>query len=345
MISNQSLSKNWIMSIREKSQIHNDPIVIEKMILALVLLENLYISGLKFVFKGGSCLLLLLGKLRRFSIDIDIVLETAEGIEEAIRIILEQGVFLRFEEDMRSSNVPKSHYKFFFNSVIEEKESYILLDILFEKNTYPENMDVSVKSELIIIDGTPNHIKCPTFECLLGDKLTAFAPHTTGIQYGKDKELEIIKQLYDIGLLFDVVSNIKVVGQTFNSVAYRELTYRGLVSISTTDVLNDTLNTACVIGMQGFGSMNEYTELIGGIKKLSGFVYLEHFTLDSAILCAGKTAYLATLILKGAEVISRFNPEINLSNTFITDVRYNKLNKVKKTSPEAFYYFYKALTG
>lgn len=97
--------------------------------------------------------------------------------------------------------------------------------------------------------------------------------------------------------------------------------------------------------MQGFGSKDEFSELKGGITKLSGYVYLEHFTLDSAILCAAKSAYIATLILNGAQEISRFNPGIDLSRLLIMDVRYNKLNKVKKTSPEAFYYFYCATMG
>jgi hypothetical protein len=40
-------------------------------------------------------------------------------------------------------------------------------------------------------------------EAIAGDKLTAFAPTTTGIHYGQDKALEIIKQLFDVGILFD----------------------------------------------------------------------------------------------------------------------------------------------
>ena len=40
-------------------------------------------------------------------------------------------------------------------------------------------------------------------DCILGDKLTAFAPYTIGIPFGVDKELEIIKQLNDIACLFD----------------------------------------------------------------------------------------------------------------------------------------------
>ncbi|MBK7097825.1 MAG: hypothetical protein IPH58_05105 [Sphingobacteriales bacterium] len=46
----------------------------------------------------------------------------------------------------------------------------------------------------------------------MGDKLTAFAPNTTGIPYFKKDDsmsMEIIKQLYDIGNLFDAVTDIE----------------------------------------------------------------------------------------------------------------------------------------
>jgi hypothetical protein len=343
MISSQSLKKDWIMSIRETSQISTDPILIEKMILALTLLENLHTSRLDFTFKGGTSLLLVLGKLTRFSIDIDIVLKTDLGLEEALQAVIRQGVFHRFEEDQRSGNVPKCHYKFFFHSAIEGKESSILLDILFEEILYPAYQMIPIKSELVIVEGEPDYVKCLAPECLLGDKLTAFAPNTTGIPYRKDKDLEIIKQLYDVGLLFDVVSDISLVTATFRTVAAKELIYRGQNSLPIGDVLTDSFDTACLIGMRGFGSMIEYTELKMGIKKLSGFVYGEHFTQDSAILSAAKAAYMTTLIRMGAREISHFDPGVDLSNLAISNPSYSRLNRVKKTSPEAFYYFYQAL--
>jgi len=343
MISNQSRSKEWIMSVRETSQIPTDPILIEKMILALMLLENLHLGGLDFICKGGTSLLLVLGKPMRFSIDVDIVLRTDQGLKEVLQAVLQQGIFHRFQEDQRSSQVPKCHYKFFFNSTIEGKESSVLLDILFEDNPYPATQMLPLETGLLIIEGEPSHIKCPVPESLLGDKLTAFAPNTTGVLYGGGKDLEIIKQLYDIGLLFDVIANMTLVAETFQTVAAKELVYRERGTLSTDDVLNDIFDTACLIGMRGFSSKVEYAELKRGIAKLAGFVYAEHFTLDSAILCAAKAAYIAILIQKGAQEISRFDPGIDLSKLVITDTSYSKLNKVKKTSPEAFYYFYQAL--
>src|SRR4030066_1749153 len=253
MISTQSRSKDWIMGIRGTSRIPTDPILIEKMILALTLLENMSTSGLEFIFKGGTSLLLVLGAPMRFSIDLDIVMESDRGLEEALQSVLQQGVFHRFEEDERTSQIPKTHYKYFFHSTIERKESSILVDILFEENPYPACQMVAIQSDLVITEGEIPRIKCPAPECLLGDKLTVFAPRTTGILYGKNKDLEIIKQLYDLGLLFDIATNLNLVAPTFHTIATRELAYRRLNAISHADVLADSFNTACLIGMRGYG--------------------------------------------------------------------------------------------
>ncbi len=345
MISSRARGIDWIRKIRADSQIPTDPILIEKMILALVLLEGLHNSGLDFVFKGGTCMLLVLGAPKRFSIDIDIVVNPDEALDTALQSVIQEGIFHRFEEDKRSSDIPKRHYKFFFTSEVERRESSILLDVLFEVDPYPVCQNVPLNTEFIILDGEPSLLKCPVQECLLGDKLTAFAPNSTGVLYGKHKELEIIKQLYDIGLLFDVVTDVDLIRRTFHAIASKEIAYRKLASLSTADVLSDIFETACLIGMHGYDAEDKYAELQSGIKKLAAFIYAERFSLDSAILCAAKTAYLASLIRKGASEISRIDPSIDLTDLFIQDPRYNKLNKVKKTSPEAFYYFYKALEG
>ena len=111
MISNQSRTKEWIIGIRANSP-GKDPILIEKMIMALTLVENLRLSGLDFIFKGGTSLVLLLGMPQRFSIDIDIVLTNGQNLDEYIQAILDQGVFQRVEENKRTGDLPKQHYKF-----------------------------------------------------------------------------------------------------------------------------------------------------------------------------------------------------------------------------------------
>jgi hypothetical protein len=49
------------------------------------------------------------------------------------------------------------------------------------------------------------------YNSILGDKLTAFAPNTTGIPYKKGKHIEIIKQLHDVSKLIDNITDISTV--------------------------------------------------------------------------------------------------------------------------------------
>lgn len=343
MISTQSRTKEWIMGVREVSP-GKDPILIEKMIMALTLVENLKKAGLDFIFKGGTSLLLLLESPLRFSIDIDIVLPDTTNLDDCFVDVLRQGIFTRIEESKRSGQLPKQHFKFFFQSVIQEKESHILLDILIEKNPYPMLHPIEIQSSLIALDGQATKVVCPSKECLLGDKLTAYAPHTTGVPYGKGKELEMAKQLFDVAALFDVSDDIRMVRTTFQKIAPQELAYRGMKDLTSNDVLWDAFHTSVLIGTRGAASEKEYAELVDGFRKMAGFVYPGFFSLDSAILCASKAAYLSALILGEIKTIDRFEKNIEISAWTITNQDYNKLNKLKKTSPEAFYYFFRALT-
>lgn len=342
MISAQSRTPEWIMGIREGSR-GRDPILVEKMIMALTLVEELRLSGLDFIFKGGTSLLLLLGTPRRFSIDIDILVTEGINPDEYFQAVIGKGVFHRHEENRRSGELPKQHYKFFFNSAIESKESHILLDILFEENPYPRLQEVKLQSSLLSTEGKSTKVTCPTVEGLLGDKLTAFAPHTTGILFGADKELEIAKQLFDIGILFDAAADFGLVGQAFENVASTQLAYRSLRKLKPADVLQDAFGTACMIGMRGSTAGDEFAELLEGFKKLAAFIYSGHFSIDAAILCAAKASYLAALLLIGEGSIRRFEPGQDIASWTISNPDYNKLNKVKKTSPEAFFYFFRAL--
>ena len=342
MISAQSRTPEWIMRIREDSR-GRDPILIEKMIMALTLVEELQLSGLDFIFKGGTSLLLLLGTPKRFSIDIDILVPQKISLDDYFQAMMGKGAFHHYEENRRAGELPKQHYKFFFNSVIQDKESHILLDILLEENPYPRLQEVKLESPLLSTEGKATKVTCPTVEGLLGDKLTAFAPHTTGILYGAGKELEIAKQLFDIGILFDAAIDVNLVSQAFENVAATQLAHRGLRKLKPADILQDAFDTACMIGMRGSAAGDEYAELSEGFKKLAAFIYSGHFSIDTAILCAAKTASLAALLLTHESRFKRFNAGQDISSWMVSNPDYNKLNKVKKTSPEAFFYFFRAL--
>ncbi len=74
MILKESYRPERISQFRKQKDFYKtDPAIIEKMIRALILLEHLSESKLEFIFKGGTCLILLLKQANRFSIDIDIL--------------------------------------------------------------------------------------------------------------------------------------------------------------------------------------------------------------------------------------------------------------------------------
>lgn len=62
-------------------------------------------------------------------------------------------------------------------------------------------------------------VKIPSLEDMLGDKLTAFAPHTSGIPFfknGKPFSMEIMKQLFDVSSIIDRINNLDIVSSTFH---------------------------------------------------------------------------------------------------------------------------------
>jgi predicted nucleotidyltransferase component of viral defense system len=58
------------------------------MIYALYLLEQLQLSGLDFIFKGGTSLILLMKEPKRFSVDIDIIVSPKISKEELEKHLL-----------------------------------------------------------------------------------------------------------------------------------------------------------------------------------------------------------------------------------------------------------------
>ena len=76
MITPETFTEEHIRNIQQSTK--RDPALIERTIFALGLLEALARSELTFIFKGGTSLLLLLGKILRLSVDVDLILEVAK---------------------------------------------------------------------------------------------------------------------------------------------------------------------------------------------------------------------------------------------------------------------------
>lgn len=250
MITERTFTKEWLQAIKyqdTKANIHIP--LLEKMTYALLLAELLKINGLEFIFKGGTSLILLLDVPQRFSIDIDIITKASkEEIELVLTKICKSQFFTNFElEEARSykEGVPKAHYKFRFNPNFSGMyDNTILLDILFDENPYPKLQEIAIKKNWIDTIDPITKVLLPTVESITGDKLTAFAPNTIGIRYGCNKSTEIIKQMFDLGQLFNKIIDFEVVAHSFLSNAPKELSYRPkLVGKTVNNVLDDILQT------------------------------------------------------------------------------------------------------
>lgn len=347
MINPESRSIEWINKTAQHLGVH-DIALVEKTIRAFSLLEALARSGCPFLFKGGSSLMLHLNTSRRLSIDIDIICPPGTIIEDYLYQYSEDYGFGKVElvDRVSRTNIPKQHAKYFYEVSYPGNggQDKILLDVLFEETHYSKIVSLPIQNPLLITDEPLIMVNLPSHEDLLGDKLTAFAPHTTGIPFFKGEKkctMEIIKQLYDVASLFDITDDLTISRQTFLKFAVVELQYRNLEQDNIHQVLDDIYQTALCICMRGLENPDEYKLLQDGISRIGSFIHSERYTLDSAIINASKAAYLSKLIEKGINDIMHYSHDKpgDLSEQILQYPIPTKLNKLKKTHPEAFFYW------
>ncbi|MBZ0201120.1 MAG: nucleotidyl transferase AbiEii/AbiGii toxin family protein [Ignavibacteriaceae bacterium] len=345
MIDPKCFEKQWLESCKNSFRHNIDISLLERTIYAFELLSRLANIKRDFIFKGGTSLILLLPGLKRLSIDIDVI---GKFSEEELSSIVGNSVFHKLDHDKRTSDskIPKKHFKFYYTSKIDSSEKYILLDILDSSNPYSNTIEQIISNKLFFIK-EESKVKLPSVSDILGDKLTAFAPHTTGISYGSDKSLEIIKQLYDLHNLFDFLTDKEAAISTYTKIALEQFSYRNL-KLTSNDSLKDTFQTAvklCKLDFKGSIEDVETKELRKGIQGLSGFLIDNDFNLQIAKTAASKIALLSTIF--------RFpNTKINLNDMLYNETRlkllkdfqlsasFGSLNKLKKINVEAFYYWY-----
>ena len=71
MLKKENFTEEHIRDLQSAS--HRDPLLLERSVYAFGLLEAITRVGMPFIFKGGTCLMLLLERPMRLSTDIDII--------------------------------------------------------------------------------------------------------------------------------------------------------------------------------------------------------------------------------------------------------------------------------
>ena len=342
MILSDSLRIEWIAS--RHAEFGGDPIIVEKVIRALTLLEALKSNDLDFIFKGGTSLMLMIQEPRRFSIDIDIIIEDREmPLERVLDGVVASTDFVEWEEQKREqkAGIDKRHFKMYYEPQVKMrgKLSYILLDIVYMDNPYITLQETTVSHFLLLEEGDPIKVVTPTLSSILGDKMTAYGPKTTGVPLSKP--MEVIKQIYDIGSIFNRLPHLEGIRENFIKVAKEELAYRGFDSDNFQLILDDIISTSINFCLYGRKDAASFKAMLQGISRLSPYIYGDRFRQPQAQIAVSKAAYIAKQIERGRTEIERFNNDTDMKYWNIEDHSISALNKLKKHNLEAFHYWYK----
>lgn len=355
MIAEICFTADWLDKKRKELK-GVDPSLLERALHAFALLGHLAESDLKFVFKGGTSLLLHVPVMRRLSIDIDILCSApAAELDRILGQVANVPPFIGYEEDERGSRgLPeRRHFKFFYTPLVAGNPApYVFLDVV-EEPQVPHEVKIKPITPEILEIRREILVTVPTVESLLADKLTAFAPRTTGVPFAPANgnppdTMQIVKQLFDVGELFNLAVDLSEVRQVYQRAFDLENVYRG-GGLTARESLQDTLDASLSLSLHRLKGVNDSPEALmleEGAKKLTSHLVNHRFNLDMAKLAAAKAALITRLIMNdGAgtslETFKTLPPPEELRKLKI-EGDWERLNRLMSVNPEAFWYWYQA---
>ena len=360
MLSTRSFSREWILDVARKTGAQD--VIVEKCIHALALVGRLAEAGLNFVFKGGTSLMLHFEPARRLSIDVDIAsLEPLDRVRAVLNSIVDGQPFLQWDhQDWRDAeNPPTKYFRLAYRSPLNpDREGGIQLDVLVTESPHPVIEEREVRARFIEVE-RPVRVRVPSADCLLGDKLSAFAPTTIGILYEpvhkktglpmEPRPIRVAKQLFDVGELFAASTNLEMVAKSYAIHFEHQKRYRGL-DCSIEDALEDTLAAAYTLSQIGLkhGEENDRTTFFrDGIKALNTHLLGGGFNPVAAKTPAARAALVATILKanrfdRTLEQLQTVPTDTEVLRTLRIDGRWQKLHTLRKTNLEAFYLWHQA---
>ncbi|MHC4600235.1 MAG: nucleotidyl transferase AbiEii/AbiGii toxin family protein [Planctomycetota bacterium] len=178
-------------------------VVAEQAVHSLALVEGLVRAGLRFRFKGGNSLLLLLRTPRRFSMDVDIATAEDRGRIEACldRAVEASEGFTRWARRKHKTKpwLPLASFEVYYDShFVEPDAAFIFLDAQLQRTRYP-GQRLPVRCGALF--ESEEKVEVATVGGILGDKILTLGPETLGIPLGKGKEAQRLKHVFDVSTL------------------------------------------------------------------------------------------------------------------------------------------------
>jgi len=222
-------------------------------------------------------------------------------------------------------------------------EPFVFLDIVLEPVPHPFTEDKPVETPFVETQDPPV-VTVPTLDGLLGDKLTAFAPTTVGILFRSGLSQQIIKQMFDVGELFPLASNLQRVAEAYDASFSAENKFRKN-RYTRQGALDDSIRAAFLVSQlnlrgESRGERHKREILVEGIGAINVTLTQNEYTVDSARLSASRAALLAALIRAGRSGRPEqyiFNPEALDDLPRALEGRYAVLSPLRETVTEAFH--------
>lgn len=336
MIIKENYSESHIIELQKSQKTGRD--LIERTLFAFGLLEALAQVGMKFTFKGGTSLLLLLPQPQRLSTDIDIIVDPGTDVDDYISRASKIFPFKDMQEQIRrgQNNIIKRHFKFTYDSPIKGGQLYILLDILYEENHYKRLVEKEISNELLLTDGENLKVTVPTIDCMLGDKMTAFAPHTIGIPIRNNKDMEVIKQFFDVAMLVEHIDRFEDVLDTYYAVSQTEIGYRG-IECTGKNALEDSLLAAICIGSRGNIGAEDFPCYRKGTHDIVNHIYNAGFNMEVAAGLAPRVIYLAACLL-AQKYIPMPEDKEQLRQKLLTQADLKSMKSLRKLRNDGYLY-------
>ena len=231
MLPARCFDPDWLKAKRQDLKVQ-DLELLERTVHAFALLHGLLEAGLDFVFKGGTCMLLLPTGFQRLSIDIDIqTTATREDLESILAQVGTRAPFTAWRRQDRVHADPpqRSHYEFIYTPSTIGGERKILLDVVEDACPLTDLQQLPAAPLFMELTTAPN-VTLPALDALLGDKLTAFAPGTIGVPYkrgGQSMDLQVVKQFHDIRQLARYAGQPAIFRRAYSQTHAAQTRYRG----------------------------------------------------------------------------------------------------------------------
>jgi len=184
-------------------------------------------------------------------------------------------------------------------------------------------------------------VRIPTPEGLLGDKMTAVSPNTMGISLNEKRSMEVLKQIIDLGELFNIANDVDDFRQSFNSTAEQENGFRG-TSYSINEVVDDTLDIAFKYSQSLLsGADNSFPEIAfinDGLGKVSNHLR-KKIGQQKIKIALSKIVYMTAMLKSSKSMKIVKTVDASLIEGINLPEKYKILERLKVVNPEAYFYW------